>query len=73
MKLLGLGRISITTKIAASMSLLIIFIMLALGSVTIFQLNEALQRGEADKGRYLTGDFSQTQLPRPDYEQIRQG
>ncbi|WP_027365254.1 HAMP domain-containing protein [Desulfotruncus alcoholivorax] len=54
MKPLKKRKLSISTKIAVNLSLLIIFIMTALGIVTIFQLKESFTWGETDKGRYLT-------------------
>ncbi len=54
MKLPVPGRFSITFKIAASLSLLILFLMLSLGFVTLYQLKETVQREETGRGQYLT-------------------
>jgi len=54
-KLLRKKQFSISTKIAVYLSLLILFFMLALSTVTILQLKNSITWGEIDKGRYLTG------------------
>ncbi|MBF7082495.1 HAMP domain-containing protein [Desulfallas sp. Bu1-1] len=51
---IGQGRLSITSKIALSLGLLITFLMVTVGIVTLYQL-KAMVEGEAvAKGRYLT-------------------
>ncbi len=48
------GSMSITVKIALSLGMLIVFLMLTLGAITVYQMNETVQSGEKDKGSYLT-------------------
>ncbi|KJS10622.1 MAG: hypothetical protein VR67_17150 [Peptococcaceae bacterium BRH_c8a] len=75
MKKLPLSNMSITFKIAISLGMLIAFLMLTLGIITAYQMNETVQVGEKDKGSYLTEALSGqiiNQLQAGNYQPVKQ-
>lgn len=54
MKLPVRGNLSITSKIAASLGILIAFLMVTLGFFTAMNLKNTVQAGEEEKGRYMS-------------------
>lgn len=51
---IGQGRLSITSKIALSLGLLITFLMATLGMVTLYQVKVTAENEVVNNGRYLT-------------------
>lgn len=70
-----MGNMSITVKIALSLGVLIVSLMLALGVAAIYQMSETVQTGERDKGRHLTATLSsqiRDQLRNGNYQPLKQ-